>query len=105
MEPFINRPTDLADFLAYLTAYAPHFPDEDRYTNASAFGEAFDALDRFASSCKSEEGREAVLQCTRHLPTAYTCYEDDDDFTGCLTVQEVEELFRKARRFIPISDA
>jgi hypothetical protein len=103
--PFIQRPTELNDFLAYVVLCAPDlFPEEDGYTNASAFAEAFEALDRFAQATKTEEGREAVLQCKRHLQVAFEYFEQGDDVTGARTVQEVEELFRKARRFITISD-
>ena len=102
---FLERPTELNDFFSYLLIFAPgDFPAEDGYTNASAFAEAFDALDRFAASTRTDEGKEAVIQCKRHLQVAYEYFEHGDDVTGARTVQEVEELFRKARRFITISD-
>ncbi len=103
-ETFIRRPTELADFLAYLITYAPEFPEEDELTNSSAFAEAFTAFDRFADATKTDEGKEAVLQCKRHLLVAYEYFEDGDEVTGCRMTQEVAELFRKARRFITISD-
>jgi hypothetical protein len=102
--PFLNRPPELADFLVYLNAYAPDFPEEDGFTMPNAFTEAFSAFDRFSASTRTEEGREAVLQCKRHLQVAYEYYEHGDAITGGRTIQEVEELFRKARRFITISD-
>ena len=102
-ESFIKRPTEMADFLVYIEAYAPTFP-EDHQSCASAFGDAFTALDLFASSTKSAEGHEAVLQCKRHLQVAYEYYESGDDLTGSKTVEEAIELFRKARRFITVSD-
>ena len=105
MSEFIRRPTELADFLTYLAACAPDFPEEDNFTSASAFAEAFSAFDLFANSTKTAEGREAVLQCKRHLEVAYEYFEGDDEFTGSRTVQEVEDLFRKARRFVDISDS
>ena len=101
---FITRPTELADFLAYLMTYAPEFPEEDEFTNSSAFAEAFAAFDRFAEATSTEEGREAVLQCKRHLLVAYEYFEHGDEFTGCRMTQEVDELFRMARRFINVSD-
>jgi len=104
VEYTIERPTELRDHLVYLGTYAPDFPEEDQTSNAQAFAEAFNALERFAESARTAEGREAVLQCKRHLHVAYEYYGEGDDFTGSRTVQEVEELFRKARRFITISD-
>jgi hypothetical protein len=101
--PF-DRPTELADFLVYLGTYAPEFPEEDGVSTASAFARAFASLDRFAESTADESGREAVLQCKRNLLVAYEYYEHGDDFTGSQMVQETEELFRRARRFIRISD-
>ena len=103
--PFLERPTELNDFFSYLLLCAPdEFPAEDGYTNASAFAEAFDALDRFAASTKTDDGKEAVIECKRHLQVAYEHFEHGDDITAARTVQEVQELFRKARRFITISD-
>lgn len=101
----IERPTELADLFSYIVLYAPDFPDEDECTNAEVFADAFDALDRFATSTATNEGEEAVLQCKRNLQVAYEYYEDGDDVTGSKMVQETEELFRLARRFIRVSDA
>jgi hypothetical protein len=102
--PFLLRPADLVDFLAYLVVYAPDYPDEDGYTNSAAFAEAFEALDRFGVSTRTEEGREAVAQCKRHLQVAYDYFEKGDETTGAQMVREVDDLFRQARRFITVSD-
>jgi hypothetical protein len=101
----IKRPTELADFFAYLSAYAPNFPAEDGFTNATAFNMAFKALELFIQNCRTEEGKECVRECERNLHVAYECYEKGDDFTGDKMVQETAEMFRRCRKYINISDA
>jgi hypothetical protein len=87
-----------------MKAYAPNYPEEDQCTNADAFRDALKALDLFADSTQTKEGRESVLECKRHLMVAYEYYEDDNDWMGSKMIGETREMFRKARRFITISD-
>ena len=61
-------------------------------------------LDRFAKLTKTAESHEGVMQGKRQLQVAFEFFEHGDDVTGAQTLQEVEELFRKARRFIAVSD-
>jgi hypothetical protein len=103
----LQRPSELADHLVYMLAYAPEsYPQEfGRYTNADAFGDAFRAIRLFRGSAKTEESRERLTECERHLHVAYEYFEHGDEFTGSRCVQEVIEMFRKCRRYISISDA
>lgn len=100
----IKRPTELADHLAYLSAYAPNFPAEDGETTATAFAMAFKALELFIQHCRTEEGKERVRECERNLRVAYEFYEKGDEFTGDKMVQETAEMFRRCRKYISISD-
>ncbi|MCI0638887.1 MAG: hypothetical protein L0Y72_05190 [Gemmataceae bacterium] len=102
----ILRPTELADHFAYMLAYAPdNYPQEfGRYTNADAFGDAFRAVRLFRDSAKTEEGKERLTECERHLHVCFEYYEHGDTVTAFLCLQEVMEMFRKFRRYISISD-
>ena len=101
----ITRPTEFADLLVYMATYSPNFPAEDACSNASVFAEAFAALALFEANSPTEDGKEAVRQCDRNLRVAFEHFEHGDDRNGSQLVQETEGLFRKARKFIRISDA
>lgn len=99
-----NRPTELADWFSYALVYAPDFPAEDQTTSAIEFADARAALQQFAESCADNAGREAVMQCHRLLDVAFEYLEHDDVATACRTLQDAEEAFRQARRYIRVSD-
>ena len=49
----INRPTELADHLAYLSVYPGELPTEDELSDSEAFGLAFEALKLFLANTQS----------------------------------------------------
>lgn len=107
----IKRPTELVDELAYILAYAPNdYPQEDflsadqQPTNATVFGQAFEAMERFIDSAKTVEGRERLRECDRNLHVAYELYESGDVVRASEMAQETEDMFWRCRKYISISD-
>jgi hypothetical protein len=100
----IKRPTELVDVLSYLEAYAPNFPEEDQCTTATVFGEVFAARQLFVENTPTDEGKERVRQCERNLRVAFEDYEHGDELRGAQLLRETGEMFRKARKYIAVSD-
>lgn len=105
-----QRPTELADYFGYMILCAPdEYPYEDfrgdnQDTNASVFGDAFRALEKFIASTRSEEGREKLSECLRNLKVAFEFYEHGDNKQGDEFLQETDRMFQRCRKYIPISD-
>lgn len=101
-----NRPTELKDFFSYVLAYAPNdYPEEDGYTNATAFAVIFESLEYFLKSVSSSDGKEEMKQLVRNLRITYEEYEQGNDIEAAHLLQESEALFRKCRKYIRLSDA
>jgi hypothetical protein len=80
------------------------FLGDNQDTNASVFGDAFRALEKFVSSARTDEGRERLTECLRSLHVAYEFYEHGDNTQGDEFLQETERMFQRCRKYIPISD-
>ena len=107
----IDRPTEFVDQLAYILLSAPDdYPYEDYLSpdaqpnNATAFGEAFRAMQRFIDSAKTEEGKEKLRECDRQLHVVYELYEKGDDVRAAHLLQDTEDMFQRCRKYISISD-
>ena len=100
-----ERPTELADHLVFLSTIDADFSDEFGTTSSSAYAEAWNALEYFIAHTPTDEGKERLRQCIRNLHVAYEYLEHGDSVTGQDLVMETEEMFKKCRKFIALSDA
>lgn len=107
----IERPTELQDLLGYIFLCAPdqypvedYLPPDKQPTNASEFATAFEALQRFTEAARTEEGKEKLRECERNLRVAYELFEHGNEIDVAKMVQETEQMFLRARKYIPISD-
>jgi hypothetical protein len=100
----VNRPSELVDLLAYLALYMPEFPAEDNCTTAEVFAAAWTAINRFIDHTPTEEGKERLRQCVRNLHVAFEMSEDGNDVQASQFVQETEQMFQRARKYIDMSD-
>jgi hypothetical protein len=107
----IERPTEFVDHLGYILLSAPdEYPYEDYLSpeeqpnNATAFAEAFRAMQMFIDSARTEEGREKLRECDRNLHVAFELYEKGDAVRAAHLVQDTEDMFQQCRKHIPISD-
>ena len=100
-----ERPTELADHLVLLsTIEDPNYTDEFGTTSASAYAEAWTSLERFIEHTPTEEGKEQLRQCVRNLHVAFQYLEDGDGDSACDLVMETEVMFKRARKYIALSD-
>src|SRR5688572_2588907 len=107
----IKRPTELVGHLIVIASCAPDeylyedwlAPDQQP-TNATFFRDAFEALDRFTETAKTEEGKERLRECKRNLQVAFELYEHSDNARAANLVFETEGMFQRCRKYIPISD-
>lgn len=99
-----DRPTELADHLTFIEAFAPDFPPDTHTTVPQAFADACETLEHFIAHTPTAGGKELLQQCIRNLHVAYEYYEDGDETTGGKTVMETEEMFRRCRKYISLSD-
>jgi len=100
-----ERPTELADYLVFLsTIEGPDYIDEYGRTSASAYAEAWASLDHFIEHTPTEEGKEKLRQCARNLHVAFEYLEDGDGDSAIKLVIETEEMFKRARKYIALSD-
>jgi hypothetical protein len=100
----VTRPSELVDLLAYLAIYMPDFPTEDNCTTAEVFAETWAALGRFIENTPTEEGKERLRQCIRNLHVAFEMSEDGNDVQASQFVQETEQMFQRARKYIELTD-
>jgi hypothetical protein len=101
-----ERPTELADHLAFLsTIEEPNYVDEYGATSASLFADAWTTLEYFIQQTPTDEGKEKLRQCIRNLHVAFEYLEDDDGVTASDLVMETEEMFKRSRKYIALSDA
>jgi len=82
----------------------PDFPPEDDCTTAGVFAEAWAALGRFIENTPTEEGKERLHQCVRNLHVAFEMSENGNDEQASQFVQETEQMFQRARKYIDMSD-
>ncbi len=101
--PF-QRPTELADYFAFLSTIDCNYTGEYGRTAPSAFVTAWKTLDYFIEHTPTEEGKELLRQCVRNLHVAFECLEHEDDITGARIVIETQEMFRRCRKYIALSD-
>ena len=94
-----------SDHLAFLsTIEDPNFIDEFGTTSASAYAEAWTTIDHFIEHTPSEEGKENLRQCIRNLHVAFEYLEGGDGVSASDLVMETEEMFKRARKYIALSD-
>ncbi len=99
-----KRPTEFADRLVFLSTVNADYIDEYGRTSASLFADAWKSLDHFIENTPTEEGKELLRQCARNLHLAYEYLEHGDYRTGAKTVIETEDVFRRSRKYISLSD-
>ena len=99
-----KRPTEFADRLVFLSTVDANYTDEYGRTSASLFADAWKSIDHFIENTPTEEGKELLRQCARNLHVAFEYLEHGDDRTGAKTVIETEDLFRRCRKYIALSD-
>jgi hypothetical protein len=100
-----ERPTELADHLVLLsTIEDPNYTDEFGTTSASAYAEAWTSLEHFIEHTPTEEGKEKLRQCVRNLHVAFESLEHGDGVSASDLVMETEEMFKRARKYIALSD-
>lgn len=100
-----DRPTELADHLAFLsTIEDPSYTDKFGTTSASAYAEAWNTLNHFIEHTPTEEGKEKLRPCARNLQVAYEYLEGGDGVSATDLVMETEQMFKRARKYIAISD-
>jgi hypothetical protein len=100
-----ERPTELADHLVFLsTIEDPSYSDEFGTTSASAYADAWTALEHFIKHTPTEEGKEKLRRCVRNLHVAFQYLEDGDGVSASDLVLETEEMFKRARKFVALSD-
>ena len=100
-----ERPTELADHLVLLsTIEDPNYADEFGTTSASAYAEAWTSLDHFIEHTPTEEGKQKLRQCARNLHVAFGYLEDGDGESAIKLVMETEEMFKRARKYIALTN-
>lgn len=100
-----ERPTEPADHLVVLsTIEDPNYTDEFGTTSASAYAEAWSSLEHFIEHTPTEEGKEKLRQCVRNLHVAFEHLEHGDGVSASDLVMETEEMFKRARKYITLSD-
>jgi hypothetical protein len=100
-----DRPTELADHLVFLsTIEDPNYTDEFGTTSASVYVEAWAAIEHFIEHTPAEEGKEKLRQCVRNLHVAFEYLENGDGVSASDLVMETEDMFKRARKYIAISD-
>ena len=89
----INNLSELIDFLAYVSVYAPdEFPREDEGVNLeSAFSELFHGLE----ACGGEVGNESIsMKCEQMLQDAKQSYMDGEVHAGTELLQRLQKTLR-----------
>jgi hypothetical protein len=100
-----ERPTELADHLVLLsTIEDPNSTDEFGTTSSSAYAEAWTTIEYFIEHTPTEEGKEKLRQCVRNLHVAFEYLEHGDGMSASDLVMETEEMFKRARKYIALSD-
>jgi hypothetical protein len=100
-----ERPTELADHLVFLgTIEDPNYSNEFGITSVSAYADAWTTLEHFIEHTPTEEGKEKLRQCVRNLHVAFEYLEHADGVSATDLVMETEELFKRARKYIALSD-
>lgn len=99
-----ERPTELADQLVFLSTMDANYSDESGVTTPSAFADALETLEYFISQTPTEEGKERLRQCVRNLHVAFEYLEHGDYESGSDLVMETEEMFKRCRKYIALSD-
>ncbi len=99
-----KRPTEFADRLVFLSTVDCNYKDEYGRTAPSIYADAWKTLDYFIVHTPTEGGKELLRQCVRNLHVAFEYLEHGDGFTGAKTVIETEEIFRRCRKYIALSD-
>jgi hypothetical protein len=74
------------------------------FTAPSAFADAWQTLEYFITNTPTEEGKELLRQCVRNLNVAFEYLEHGDDVSGSKLVMETEEMFKRCRKYIALSD-
>lgn len=99
-----ERPTELADLLGFLTIVDADYSDELGVTAGSAFADAWETLEYFISHTPTEEGKERLRECIRNLHVAFEYLEHGDNVSGSELVMETEQMFKRCRKYIALSD-
>src|SRR6187402_2406597 len=100
-----ERPTELADHLVFLsTIEDPNYLDEFGTTSASAYADAWNTLEHFIERTPTEDGKEKLRQCVRNLHVAFEYLEGGDGLSASDMVMETEQMFKRARKYIALSD-
>ena len=75
-----------------------------RRTSASAYAEAWASLDHFIAYTPTEEGKEKLRHRARNLHVAFEYLEGGDGDSAVRLVIETEEMFKRAWKYIALSD-
>ena len=93
----------IADFFAYVQAYAPCFPEEDQVSLASAFQSLTEGVLEQLASTRSDVARHWFQLCIRDLEKAKTAYETEDRDQGLRLLQSAESSFEDGRKKRPMT--